>query len=51
MYDYWGNGYAAEALRAVSDYLLGERNYYLVECSCNELNRQSSKVMEKAGFK
>ena len=28
MYDYWGNGYAAEALRAVSDYLLSERNYY-----------------------
>lgn len=51
MYDYWGNGYAAEALKAVSDYLLSERNYYLVECSCNELNKQSSKVMEKAGFK
>lgn len=51
MYDYWGNGFAAEALRAVSDYLLSERNYYLVECSCNELNRQSYMVMEKAGFK
>lgn len=51
MYDYWGNGYAAEALKRVSDYLLDERDYYLVECSCNELNKQSSKVMEKAGFK
>ena len=50
MYDYWGNGYASEALKAVSDYLL-ESGYYLVECSCNELNKQSSKVMEKAGFK
>ena len=50
-YDYWGNGYAAEALTIVSDYLLKERNYYLVECSCNELNKQSSKVMLKAGFK
>jgi len=50
-YDYWGNGYAAEALKAVSDYLLDERGYYLVECSCNELNIQSSKVMLKAGFK
>jgi len=50
-YDYWGNGYAAEALKAISDYLLNVRGYYLVECSCNELNTQSSKVMLKAGFK
>lgn len=50
-YMYWGNGYAAEALKAVSDYLLNEGGYYLVECSCNELNTQSSKVMQKAGFK
>ena len=50
-YDYWGNGYAAEALKSVSNYLLNNREYYLVECSCNELNKQSSRVMEKAGFK
>ena len=50
-YDYWGNGYASEALEKVSNYLLNNRNYYLVECSCNELNKQSSRVMEKAGFK
>lgn len=50
-YDYWGNGYASEALKAVTDHLLNERGYYLVECSCNELNKQSSRVMEKAGFK
>lgn len=49
-YDYWGNGYASEALKAISDYLLNERKYRLVECSCNELNIQSSKVMIKAGF-
>lgn len=49
-FNYWGNGYAAEALKAVSDYLL-DSGYYLVECSCNELNKQSSRVMEKAGFK
>ena len=48
-YDYWGNGYAAEALKIVSDYLL-ESGYYLVECTCNELNTQSSRVMQKAGF-
>lgn len=49
LYDYWGNGYASEALKAASDYLL-DSGYYLVECSCNELNKQSSRVMEKAGF-
>ena len=50
-YDYWENGYASEALEVVSNYLLNDRDYYLVECSCNELNKQSSKVMLKAGFK
>lgn len=49
-YDYWGNDYASEALKVVSDYLLNERNYHLVECSCNEGNIQSSRVMIKAGF-
>lgn len=49
-FKYWGNGYAAEALKVVSEYLL-DSGYYLVECSCNELNKQSSRVMEKAGFK
>ncbi|MBR5227153.1 MAG: GNAT family N-acetyltransferase [Clostridia bacterium] len=49
-FDYWGNGYATEALREVSDYLLENRGYYLIECSCNELNIQSSKVLLKAGF-
>ena len=50
-YVHWGNGYAPEALEAISNYLLNNRGYYLVECSCNELNVQSSKVMLKAGFK
>ena len=50
-YDHWGNGYASEALEAVSNHLLENSGYYLVECSCNELNTQSSKVMLKAGFK
>ena len=50
-YDYWGKGYASEALEAVSNHLLENSGYYLVECSCNELNIQSSKVMLKAGFK
>lgn len=51
LFDYQGKGYATEALKAVSDYLLTQRDYYLVECSCNELNVASAKVMLKAGFK
>ena len=49
-YPYWGNGYATEALETISNYLL-DSGYHLVECTCNELNKQSSRVMEKAGFK
>ena len=49
-YNYWGNGYASEALKTISDYLLAS-GYYLVECTCNELNKQSLRVMGKAGFK
>lgn len=44
-----GNGYASEALELVSNYLL--EKYYLVECTCNENNVGSYRVMEKAGFK
>lgn len=50
-YEYWGNGYAAEALNAVSNYLLTERGYFLVEAFCHELNTQSIRVLEKCGFK
>ncbi len=47
-YKYWGNGYTSEALKAVSNYLLTK--YYLIECKCDEDNKQSYRVMEKAGF-
>ena len=50
-YEYWGNGYATEALKTVSDYLLNERKYHLVEGVCNERNLSSSRVLIKAGFK
>ena len=50
LYDYLGKGYTSEATKAVSDFLLNERNYYLVEASCNENNKASSKVLIKAGF-
>ena len=51
LHDYWNKGYASEALESISNYLLKVRKYYLVECSCNELNKASSKVTINAGFK
>ena len=49
-YDYWGNGYAYEALEKVTSHLLNDLNYHLVECVCNENNIKSKRVLEKAGF-
>lgn len=49
-YDYWGNGYAAEALVKVTDHLLNDIKYHLVECSIDDRNVRSIRVVEKAGF-
>lgn len=49
-FDFWGHGFMTEAVVAVSNYLLTERGYYLVEGYCNELNKASAKVMLNAGF-
>ena len=49
-YDYWGKGFMTEAVIAVSDYLLNDRGYYLIEGYCNELNQASAKVMLNANF-
>lgn len=47
---YWGNGYATEALRTVIEYLLQERNFYLIEARHISGNHASGRVMEKAGM-
>ena len=48
---YWGNGYATEALRKVIEYLILEKNYYMVEARYLSGNPASGRVMEKAGMK
>jgi ribosomal-protein-alanine N-acetyltransferase len=48
-YDYWNKGYTTEALIAVTDYLLTKYKY--IECSSLIDNKQSIRVLEKAGFK
>ena len=50
-YDYWGYGYAAEALSKVAEHLLNDIGYHLVECVLDETNIRSIRVVEKAGFK
>lgn len=48
--DYWGRGLMAEAVEALTDYLFRYTEANLLICCCMESNRQSRRVMEKAGF-
>jgi len=47
----WGQGYAAEALRAVIGYGIGALGARRVSAWCWEENRASARVMEKAGMR
>lgn len=48
---YWKKGYATEALRKVIEYLLIEKDFYLVSANHRSSNPASGRVMEKAGMK
>lgn len=48
---YWNNGYATEALRRVIEYLLNEKDFYLVSANHRSSNPASGRVMQKAGMK
>ena len=47
---YWGNGYMAEAVRAVIDYLFGQVGLDFIACGYFTDNPQSKRVQEKCGF-
>ena len=47
---FWGHGYTAEALRAVCQAAFEDPRIARVQAHCDEENRQSSRVMEKAGM-
>lgn len=47
---YWGNGYMAEAVRAVIDYLFGRVGLDFIACGYFTDNPQSKRVQEKCGF-
>lgn len=48
--DYWGNGYMAEAVRAVIDYLFKQVGLDFIACGYFTDNPQSKRVQEKCGF-
>ena len=48
---FWNKGYASEALRKVIEYLLNEKEYYLVIANHRSSNPASGRVMQKAGMK
>ena len=48
---YWGNGYMAEAVRAVINYLFGQVGLDFIACGYFTDNPQSKRVQEKCGFK
>lgn len=50
-YEYWGNGYATEAARAVVKFLFENVKYRKIIAGCDSENVGSSKVMEKLGMK
>jgi RimJ/RimL family protein N-acetyltransferase len=47
---YWGKGYMPEAIRAVSDWALGNASVSRVWAECDIENHASARVLEKAGF-
>ncbi|WP_332645334.1 GNAT family N-acetyltransferase [Lysinibacillus sp. 54212] len=49
--EYWGNGYATEAAKAILDFVFKEKNYHRVYARYFKSNPASGKIMEKCGMK
>ena len=49
--DYWGQGYASEALRAVLAFGFGQLKLHRMEAGCAVENGASARVLEKAGMR
>ncbi len=47
---YFGNGYATEAVQAVSDWALSQKGVTRIEAEAEEDNAASQRVLEKTGF-
>lgn len=48
--EYWGNGYATEALEAMIDFGFDELNLHRIEAGCAVENLGSKKVLERVGM-
>ena len=49
--EYWGQGYAHEALMLAVDYMFNERNIHRIQANVLESNIASLKMHEKCGYK
>ena len=49
--DYWGRGYATEAVKRFLEHLFDERGFHTVAASCFPGNDASRRVMEKCGMR
>lgn len=49
--EYWGQGYAREALLMAIDYMFNERNMHRIQANILESNIQSLKMHQKCGYK
>ncbi|MBN2046364.1 MAG: GNAT family N-acetyltransferase [Anaerolineaceae bacterium] len=49
--EYWGNGYAAEAVRALLDFMFEKCNLHRVTAMCDVLNTASARLMERVGMR
>lgn len=48
--EYWGHGYAREALKLAIDYMFNERNIHRIQANVLESNVASLKMHEKCGY-
>jgi RimJ/RimL family protein N-acetyltransferase len=48
--DYWGKGYATEAVRALVDFAFTERGHDALQAGARVTNPASRRVLEKCGF-
>ena len=48
--EYWGNGYAGEAVQALLQRIFTDLDADRVFISCYDINEQSRRVIEKCGF-
>lgn len=49
--DYWGQGYAREALMLACKYMFEERNMHRIQANIIESNKSSLRMHEKCGYK